>query len=413
VRGKRALAGSRVVASAVEVPVSRSSILLFLLPFSLSCGRDQGECSATFTLLFPDGTSTTLDYCEAYSIEANYEFDPDSAPEVRNTTLMFEATTDEGFECWVRIQEPGVCGAGAYCVEDSAGEISFDTHDCVGASDEFEGLYTASTGQLRIDALDAGDEAGNFTGEPLLTTISGSLEVATADGIVLSGIFSLTQEVTADDAEDVACTVTTQDCEGDSDTDADADTDTDTDADSDADTDADSDADADADADSDADADADSDADTDLALLGQSGAAVGGADGYSGTEDWYLVADEGSGVDICRIRYSLEATAARPDCPDDGHAGCIWGWDVIRSGAAIVAESGVGCEDGLGLDAAAVDALNGTSLGIGFNPDYYGHAAVLLRDEHDGHGWFVAAFATWDEKTEAFSYTWDQGLVEY
>lgn len=75
----------------------------------------------------------------------------------------------------MKIKEPGVCGAGYYCVEDSVGEISFDTHDCSGASDEFEGAHTTSTGQLRIDTLEAGNGVGNFSGQPLLTRIAGYL----------------------------------------------------------------------------------------------------------------------------------------------------------------------------------------------------------------------------------------------
>jgi hypothetical protein len=179
------------------------------------------------------------------------------------------------------------------------------------------------------------------------------------------------------------------------------------------DTDTDTDADGDTDTDTDADADSDTDADADVALLGFSGQAVGGFDGYQGTEDWYFVAEEGDGEDICRIRYTLTSGDARPDCPDNGHAGCIWAWDVTLSDSTIVAESGIGCEGALGVTADTVGDLDGTTMGFGFNPDYYGHAAVLIRDHGDGNGWFVATFASWDEDEGTFTYQWDQGWVEY
>jgi len=183
------------------------SILLTAVGCQKSDGQKSDDCSATFNLLFPDGSTTTLDYCEDYSLEATYEFDPDKPPEIREPSLVFKATTETGFECWVKIEEPGVCGEGSYCAQDSVGEISLNTNDCSGASDEYEGIYTASSGLLRIDTLDAGDEPGNFSGEELQTTISGQISVETPEGIILSGDFSITQKVIANDSEESACNI--------------------------------------------------------------------------------------------------------------------------------------------------------------------------------------------------------------
>ena len=173
----------------------------------------------------------------------------------------------------------------------------------------------------------------------------------------------------------------------------------------------DTDTDADTDADADADADTDADADADLGLQGYSGQATAGLDGFEGSEDMYLIAEEGDGDDICRIRYELKDTDSRPDCPDAGHSGCLWAWEVSVSAAAIVAESGIGCAGAFGVTADSVSELDGTSFGLGYNPDYYGHAAVMVRDP--GDGWFVASFAIWDEDTGSFTYQWDQGFVQY
>jgi hypothetical protein len=162
--------------------------------------------------------------------------------------------------------------------------------------------------------------------------------------------------------------------------------------------------------DTDTDADSDTDTDTDTgvpqSMVGYDGEATAGYDGYDGWEEHFKTADEGLGDDICRIRYELHAKGdPRTDCPN-----CIWAWDVELTGAAIAAESGEGCAGAFGITAKNVGDLDGTSIGIGFNPDYYGHAAVFLRDE--GSGWAVADWAQWDEATGAFSYHWNQGLVE-
>ena len=177
------------------------------------------------------------------------------------------------------------------------------------------------------------------------------------------------------------------------------------------DTDTDTDTDSDTDADGDTDTDTDTDTDPKEALQGYSGQATAGYEGYDGVEEWYFVADEGDGEDICRIRYELKSGDARDDCPHNGHSGCIWAWDVTIAGAEILAESDIGCEGSLGVTQESLADLNGTTWGFGFNPDYYGHAAVQLRDM--GEGWFVSTFASWDEGDGTFTYQWDQGYVEY
>jgi hypothetical protein len=50
------------------------------------------SCTASFTLDFPDGSSTTLDGCMDWSLDAAFEYDPDDPPEVRSFTLNFGAT---------------------------------------------------------------------------------------------------------------------------------------------------------------------------------------------------------------------------------------------------------------------------------------------------------------------------------
>jgi hypothetical protein len=162
------------------------------------------SCSASFTLGFPDGTTATLDYCERFSLEATYEFDPDVPPEVRAPVVVFSAVEDEQFECRIGIRVPDACGAGYYMLDGASAGVDVVTYDCTGVDDEYEGSFSSS-GYLRVDTIHAGDVAGNLTGEPLSTALAGYLSVTTESGITVTGDFSIAQDVVADDAEDSAC----------------------------------------------------------------------------------------------------------------------------------------------------------------------------------------------------------------
>ena len=166
--------------------------------------EDISQCSASFTLGFPDGSSTTLDYCERFSLEATYEFDPDVPPEVRGPIVLFSAVEDDQFECRIGIRVPAACGAGYYMLDGETAGVDVITYDCTGVDDAYEGSFSSS-GYLRVDTIDAGDVAGNLTGEPLSTALAGYLSVATDTGITVSGDFSIVQDIIGDDAEESAC----------------------------------------------------------------------------------------------------------------------------------------------------------------------------------------------------------------
>ncbi len=176
---------------------------------------DAGSCVANLVLTLPDGTSTTLDYCQAYSLDATFAFDPEAPPEVRSPTLEFHAATDAALDCWVQITEPALCGEGFYWMEGSSGRVIVDTHDCGGIPDGQQGQYVTSTGYLRLDTVHAGDEPGDLSGELLETTMAGHLSVETNAGISLVGDFSISREVSATEAEEADCVVTDGDADGD------------------------------------------------------------------------------------------------------------------------------------------------------------------------------------------------------
>lgn len=177
-----------------------------LLLALLGCqGGGQGACTAMLYLEFPTGERSEIDFCAGWALEAEYEFDPDDEPEVRDATLALAATVEEGFECRILLREQGACGEGTYLIEDGDTSIAMTISDCEGVPDAYEGATPAVEGSVTFDVLDAGDTPGNFTGKPLATRIAGTIDVADAAGVVLGGAFDVTYEVIAGDAEESAC----------------------------------------------------------------------------------------------------------------------------------------------------------------------------------------------------------------
>jgi hypothetical protein len=176
------------------------------------------SCTASFTVDFPDGSSTTLDGCVDWSLNAAFEYDPDDPPEVRSFTLNFGATNEAAFECAVVVTQTQVCGTGYYDMAPSTGTTTYAIMDCSGVADEFEANYTVSTGYMRLDVLDSGSTAGNFTDQPLATAVEGYLSVDDGTGVHLSGSFTVSlEQITTDEEEQTTCAVS----DGDEDDDGD------------------------------------------------------------------------------------------------------------------------------------------------------------------------------------------------
>lgn len=150
-------------------------------------------------------------------------------------------------------------------------------------------------------------------------------------------------------------------------------------------------------------------------LSGWSGEAVVDTLDYLGFEDWYFIADEGLGEDLCRIRSTLAALSVREDCAvvaGGETLACTWAFDLLRSESEVVAESGVGCRELSGYDATDVSDLDGEVVSYGYVSDYFGHANILMVDGGAGD-WQPATMATWDEATSELSYDWADGIFDY
>ncbi|MDP2308934.1 MAG: hypothetical protein Q8P18_23125 [Pseudomonadota bacterium] len=162
-------------------------------------------------------------------------------------------------------------------------------------------------------------------------------------------------------------------------------------------------ADTDSDTDSDTDADTDSDTDTDEELTGLlrlvGSATVEG--GYAGTESVVFVADEGYGDDVCRLTMTLASTGERTDCET-----CDWAYTLEITD--VTTEVDTECA---AVGWADPQAAVGTTRAYGYDPDYFGHAAVLMVD--DGVSWQVAGYATLEDTTALLTYDLEVGFYPY
>jgi hypothetical protein len=184
---------------------------------SVGDGTDVHEpmCEAELTLTMPDGSTSIIDFCTEYSLDAQFEFDPDDPPEVRTPVVILDAAGEGAFDCAIEIREPMACGSGYYRIDGTSGSVRMITFDCTDVGDAYEGDYEATSGYLRMDALYAGATPGDLTDEPLLTTVGGYLSAVSESGIRVTGNFLVADFVTASDAEESECSVS----DGDSDSD--------------------------------------------------------------------------------------------------------------------------------------------------------------------------------------------------
>jgi hypothetical protein len=173
-----------------------------------SGGPDGGssvDCQADLTLALPDGTSTVNDYCQFRQIQAEFEFDFDTPPEVRNARLRLYAATTADVDCYVEITLPEACAPGVYPIDGSGNAVQMVTLDCSGVSDAFEGTFVASSGYVRVDEFNAGSTPGFFTGMPLVTRFNGFVSVTSPEGVRLEGAFIAQEELLGVDAEGAVC----------------------------------------------------------------------------------------------------------------------------------------------------------------------------------------------------------------
>jgi|GEM_PF-2779394 len=189
------------------------------------------SCTASFTLSFPDGTSTTLEGCGPnWSLEGDFDYLAVDPPQFTSLGLEFDWVPDHAgddddsagedsndFVCAVSITQANVCGSGYYDAANDGSEISYQLQDCsASVGPQYRQTYQAASGYLRIDSLDTGMLGGNFSGQPLTRAVTGFVSVDDGAGVQLSGSFSLTEERTASsEVQTATCALAIVDEDGD------------------------------------------------------------------------------------------------------------------------------------------------------------------------------------------------------
>lgn len=145
-------------------------------------------------------------------------------------------------------------------------------------------------------------------------------------------------------------------------------------------------------------------------VCGQRGAGTVLADRYEAFEEFYLVADEGFGAEICVIRFDVARVSEGPTGCED----CLWTHTVEYGPATVlVDENGVCADSERGLDEAARTALEGTQVSYGFVPEYQGHASVLMKYDESTQQWAPSGNASWEDELGDFYFDNRQGFCRY
>ena len=157
-------------------------------------------------MVFPDGSWAEYDGCKDLTMDAHYEFDPDTPPEVLDYKIQLNGLTDPDVECWLVLTANGVCGSGYYGIgDDDSASVEFATYDCPFVPDAYEGTFTAQTGTIHLDKARAGEKTGDFTDTPLFTEIAGRLDARTADGIQITVQWDVGVFISSSDLEESDC----------------------------------------------------------------------------------------------------------------------------------------------------------------------------------------------------------------
>ena len=109
---------------------------------------------------------------------------------------------------------------------------------------------------------------------------------------------------------------------------------------------------------------------------------------------------------VCQITTDLTAVAPRDDCP-----ACQWAFDLEIQNTTVVVDVDGACMSVHGIDADSAASWDGTTKSYGYDPDYVGHAQILMF--WDGARWVPATYAVWDEGASTIDYDWLDGYYDY
>ncbi len=130
----------------------------------------------------------------------------------------------------------------------------------------------------------------------------------------------------------------------------------------------------------------------------------------TGTEELRLVDEFGSGETICSVTYDLVVDTVRDDCPKS----CAWSFDLEIANPKVGVDEGGSCSAlfaALDIDSEA--DLAGEIVTRGYDPDFEGHAQVLMVFDPDDAAWNAVTFLTFNETSGQVAYEWFDGVYPY
>jgi hypothetical protein len=150
---------------------------------------------------------------------------------------------------------------------------------------------------------------------------------------------------------------------------------------------------------------------TNVGVCGRRGMATADATSFDGYEQRYLIGEEGFGSDICVVRFDLKRVGAGPAGCDV----CSWTQMLEYSNPTVATDMGGVCsQSDLRLDAAAIAAIVGSRVGIGFAKQLGGaHGSARMTYNPTAAAWEVTGNATWDEANKAFKFDYREGICKY
>jgi hypothetical protein len=79
----------------------------------------------------------------------------------------------------------------------------------------------------------------------------------------------------------------------------------------------------------------------------------------------------------------------------------------------LIDNQGVCAASELGLNASAIDAIDGSRVAYGFVEEYFGHNSVVLRFRPSAEDWQPAGNASWDATSSEFLFDQRLGHCAY
>jgi hypothetical protein len=147
-----------------------------------------------------------------------------------------------------------------------------------------------------------------------------------------------------------------------------------------------------------------------LGVCGQRGRSPVDGDSFEGYEEYYLIGDDGFGVDICVVRFAVNRIGPAPAGCDE----CAWTHQVEYSNPEVLEDvDGVCANSELGLDSARIDEIDGSIEAYGFVYEYAGHVSVLMRYDEASASWGPNGNASWSEATGELRFTRPDGFCGY